>query len=220
MHGSIYGETESGKTYTAALLAKRVQRRGMPVAVYDPMSWNGKSEDFSFADFVTDNKGDFIDYYYSNIGHFCVVDECGTRFGLKDSPMTARGRHWGHCFLALSQKQQQMNKTLRDQCNAYGLVFLQDPDDSKALSKTFNWQEVMYAASLDERECFAVTRKFRKKVRADKKSGHDMLDKMADLIVKTAPEPKRELMKAVGIGGKINRDLLLEHNFLYEGYRD
>ena len=217
MHGSIYGISGTGKTFAAARVCDGVRALGMPVMVFDPLSYKGISEDFK-ADFITNVKADFIDYFYSNIGHLAIFEEAGEYFTNKDKPMFTRGRHFGHINIVSSQRAQQVDKTLRDQCTTFGLVFKQAYEDAKTLAREFVYDEIVNATSQPERQCYIITRKHEKQIKTDTNEGKQEIKKMCKEIVNSAPKPTLNLLKGAGIGGSINKDFLYREKFLYDGY--
>lgn len=219
MHGSIYGKSGSGKTYAAGMIVKEVRRLGMPVMVFDPMSFNGKSEDFE-ADFITNNKKDFIEYYYSNIGHLAVFEEMGVHFNHKDLSMFTRGRHFGHINIVSSQRAQQVDKTIRDQCTSFGMIFKQGYDDAKTLSKEFVYPDIINASGRKPRECYIITHKNEKQIKTDTKEGGKEIKELSRLIVRSASKPTKPLIKAAGVGLRLDKEFLYKERFLYAGYDD
>jgi hypothetical protein len=218
MHGSIYGKSGSGKTYAASkLIVAEARRLGMPVAVMDPMSFEGKSEDFS-ADFITSNKEEAIDFFYSNIGFLFIWEEAGVYLTHKDQQMFTRGRHFGHINIVSSQRATQVDKTIRDQCTSFGLVFKQGYDDSRALGKEFAYIDINNASGQKARECYVITNNYEKQAKTDTPEGEKLIKDLAKNIVKSAPLPTLNLIKKAGIGGRMNKDFLYKERFLYEGY--
>ena len=212
MHGSIYGRSYTGKTYVAQMIAKKCRSLGYPVAVFDPHFFG--ETDWQ-CDYITANKKDFVEFFYTHIGYLCIIDEAGANFNAKDVRMCSQGRHWGHTVFLLSQRAQQVDKTMRDQCDSFGLIFRQDVDDSKALSRQFIYDDVATANELENRHCFLVNGNDKRLIKTDTEEGIKAIDKLCKTVVKQAPLPTWGLVRAVNIGGQINKNYLFDKGFYY-----
>lgn len=142
--------TESGKTTLARSLARRYQKKGIPVLVLDPYkssAWN--------ADYLTDCPDEFLETVKISKSCALFIDECGSFFDQGYSiPLlwiATNSRHYGHNAHFISQRAQQISPTVRDQCS-HLFLFKQSFDDAKLLTRNFATDELLAAPSLKKGE--------------------------------------------------------------------
>lgn len=71
--------------------------------------------------------------------------------------MTTESRHYGHRAYLLSQRPNQIDVNVRDQCSEMYL-FAVSQNDAKTLQQEFRWQEILQAAELPAGQCLHFTR--------------------------------------------------------------
>lgn len=154
-HSLILGVTESGKTTLSKRIAEQARERGIGVIVLDPLNdpeWP--------ADFRTADKSEFLSAVWRSRKCFVFVDEAGemvSHHNPEMMPLTTRGRHWGHNVFLISQRAEQINRTVRDQCARLYMFALAHPD-CKTLSKEFNSEELLEGTRLPKGHFFKVGR--------------------------------------------------------------
>lgn len=145
--------TESGKTTLAKQLARDYKKAGIGVIVLDPFisgDWN--------ADVITDDNEHFLNVVWDSQSCAVFIDEAADAVGRYDEAMrqtATRGRHFGHNMHYVSQRGQDLAKTVRDQCS-YLFLFTVSIDDRKVFAREFNKPELMEAP--DQYEYFKCGR--------------------------------------------------------------
>lgn len=158
-HCLILGMTQSGKTTLAKKLAHGYRARGISVIVLDPLGdpeWPNDEE----GTFQTRNRADFLRTVKASRQCAVFVDEAGESVGQYDDEMhwlATRGRHYGHQCHFLSQRGQQIAKTVRDQCSKMYL-FCCSKTDGKILADEWNQEELRNVNVLGRGEFFVVSR--------------------------------------------------------------
>lgn len=153
MHCLIIGRTLSGKTTFGKKKAKALKRQGKLVFVLDPFldpEWE--------ADFITDDKDEFLQVVWANKNAAVFVDEGGSTVGKYSEVMNelaTRGRHWGHKVYFISQRAKQISTTIRTQCSEL-VIFKQSQNDSKDLSDEFVEPIILQADKLAKGEFYYV----------------------------------------------------------------
>lgn len=154
-HSLIVGQTESGKTTLAIHLAQEYQKRGIKVAVLDPMldrRWS--------ADFITDDPQAFTAVARSSRRCALFVDESGAVIGRYNDEffwLATQARHLGHNSHFITQRAAQLNPTVRDQCGhlfAFRLSFR----DAKVLSDEYGMRELSTAYELQKFHFYWIPR--------------------------------------------------------------
>jgi len=160
-HSLVLGMTESGKTTLAKKLSKEYQARGIGVIVLDPLQdpeWSDKPDSDLF--FQTTDKDEFLASVKASKRCAVFIDESGESVGQYDTAMhwlATRGRHYGHNCHFLSQRGQQIAKTVRDQCGRLYL-FTCSLTDAKILADEWNKPELREAHGLEQGQFFIVRR--------------------------------------------------------------
>jgi hypothetical protein len=127
--------TESGKSTLGKQLSRDYKKAGIGVLVLDPFM----STDWH-ADIVTSDPDHFLNVVWDSQSCAVFIDEAADSVGRYDDAMrqtATRGRHWGHNMHYLSQRGQDLAKTVRDQCSKIFLFSL-SLDDRKILAREFN----------------------------------------------------------------------------------
>lgn len=144
-HVLILGITESGKTTLAFKLARDYKNRGIRVFVLDPdkrKEWN--------ADFITDDAEYFVEACKVNQSCALFIDEGGVtigRYAGSTQWLATNARKWGHKAHFISQRAQQIDPNVRNNCSSICL-FKQSLDDAKILAREFAAPELVNAVSL------------------------------------------------------------------------
>lgn len=149
MHAIILGITETGKTTLAFSLAAKYKARGIRVLVLDPdkrKNWN--------ADFITDDPDLFVETCKLNQGCALFIDEGSVtigRYAGSSQWLATNARKWGHKAHFITQRAQQIDPNVRNQCTTI-FLFKQSVDDAKILSKDFVAPSLLDACSLKKGE--------------------------------------------------------------------
>lgn len=134
MHSIYLGQTESGKTAFARIMARGLCR-SKNVSVFDPMfaTWD--------ADYQTARAKEFDSHLLNSRSVFAFVDESGSVFGegrdLTYAWWATRSRHWGHSVSFLGQRAQQIPRSMRDQASKIYL-FTSSAEDGALLAVEWN----------------------------------------------------------------------------------
>jgi len=163
-HSMILGMTESGKTTLAKRMAKAYRKKGWNCIVLDPLSdpeWEAAEPQKDYGGcFQTRNQHEFLETVKASRSCMVFVDEAGEAVGQYDNEMHwlgTRGRHYGHSCHFISQRAQQIAKTVRDQC-ATMYLFASSLTDCKIHADEWNEPEIKDANKLDQGEFFIVRR--------------------------------------------------------------
>lgn len=154
-HGLILGMTESGKTTLSKKIARELKDQGRGVIVLDPLKDPEWIADIVIADFM-----EFLDIVKRSRSCFLFVDEAGMNCGQWDVEslwLATQSRHWGHSTFFISQRAQQISKTIREQCR-FLYLFACSKSDSKILSDEWNRPELEEANTLNRGEYFYAPR--------------------------------------------------------------
>jgi hypothetical protein len=147
--------TASGKTTLGKKLIKRYQTNGTNTLVLDPLcdpDWG--------ADFQTDEAKEFLRMMYENRSCALFIDESGASIGRYAGEMAVvatQSRHFGHKAHFFTQRGQQLDKTIRDQCTEL-FLFRVSKGDAKIFADEFGYDELIDANLLHQGECFKVSR--------------------------------------------------------------
>lgn len=160
-HVLILGMTESGKTTLAKKLCKDYQKRKIACIVLDPLrdpGWSDAPDSDLF--FQTVDKDEFLATVKASQRCAVFIDESGESVGQYDTTMhwlATRGRHYGHNCHFISQRGQQIAKTVRDQCGRL-FLFTCSLTDAKILADEWNKPVLREAHMLEQGEFFIVGR--------------------------------------------------------------
>lgn len=143
----------SGKTTFAMKKANSLQKRGIRTIVLDPFldtRWN--------ADFITNDKTEFLEAVWSNRSCAVFVDEAGQEVGKYSEVMNelaTRGRHWGHKIYFICQRPKMISTTVRTQCSEL-VIFKNSRNDTKDLADEFVEPMILEADKLQKGEFILV----------------------------------------------------------------
>lgn len=154
-HSLIIGTTESGKTTLAKTLSRKLNSAGYHTLILDPLSDPGWT-----ASFITREPTEFIEMAKDSRSCFLFVDEAGMHCGTHDREMhwlATQSRHWGHSCFFISQRGQQIAKTIREQCR-YLYLFACSKSDAKIFADEWNKELILQANTLKQGEFFCVPR--------------------------------------------------------------
>jgi len=154
-HVLILGMTESGKSTLAKSLCAEAKKRELGTLVLDPLA----DPDWC-ADYQTRNASEFLQVVKNSESCAVFIDESGESVGRYNDEMfwlATRGRHYGHICHFISQRGQQISKTVRDQCGRLYL-FNCSLSDAKLLADEWNKEELRKAHTLAKGEFFIVQR--------------------------------------------------------------
>ena len=151
----MLGMTESGKTTLAKAFCKRLKDRGWGTLVLDPLrdpAWDATGV---FADIV-----EFLSVAKASRRCFLFVDEAGmncSQWDIESLWLATQSRHWGHSCVFVSQRAQQIAKTIREQCR-FLYLFCCSKSDSKILADEWNRPILETANDLAQGEYFYAPR--------------------------------------------------------------
>lgn len=156
MHSLIIGQTESGKSCLAKLLARQLHDSGKTVAVLDPLcdpGWKAK--------FQTDDIEEMREFLEKNRSVYLFVDECGEWFNEGNDTthawLATRSRHYGHSVFFISQRAVQIPTTMRGQASRLYL-FTSSAYDGKIHAEEWNKPELLTCNSLPQFHFYRVSR--------------------------------------------------------------
>lgn len=156
MHSLILGQTESGKTLLAKMLAKQYKKAGKTVIVLDPMLDNEWG-----ADVVTDNPDELMRTLERTKNVYVFVDESGQVFAEGNDEsfnwLGTRSRHYGHSVHFVGQRIVQMPKTMREQANKL-FLFTNGAMDGKIHAEEWNKEELAKCNMLPQFHFMTCTR--------------------------------------------------------------
>lgn len=110
--------------------------------------------------FQTRDKNQFLQIVRASRSCAVFIDEAGECVGQYDSEMhwlATRARHYGHQCHFLSQRGQQIAKTVRDQCSKM-FLFCCSKTDGKLLADEWNKEDLNKVNELGRGEFFVVSR--------------------------------------------------------------
>jgi hypothetical protein len=154
-HSLILGMTESGKSTLAKIFAAGFKRRGVKVAVLDPL----KYEDWE-ADFLTDDSDTFLAHAKRETKTVLFIDESSQAIGRYNVPMewlVTQSRHWGHTAYVISQFWTQLPPVVRGQC-AKVYLFACDKDSAEKVAAAFNEPALLQLEKFRPGKFFVVSR--------------------------------------------------------------
>lgn len=154
-HSLIIGMTTSGKTTLAKKMASDFKRNGFLSMALDPLrdpSWP--------CDFVTDDPQEFMNVALTSRNCALFIDESGEtigRFGGDMNKLATRIRHYGHRSIFITQRAQQLDKIVRDQCE-FLFLFRVSRDDAKLMAAEYGHDELAEAYLLQRGEFYFAQR--------------------------------------------------------------
>lgn len=157
-NGLILGRSQYGKTTLAKKLAEQFKASGRRVLVYDILL-----DDWT-ADYVTDNREEFLEIFWGSFDLICFVDEGGETANKKEKDIVwtaTRGRHqvgaqgYGNATYYLCHRLNLLDVTLRAQCPEL-FLFASRYDDAKDLANEYGAKELIEAPSLQPGEFFHI----------------------------------------------------------------
>lgn len=154
-HSVLVGITECGKTTLGIEMAKAYKAQDVGVLVLDPFKdprWD--------ADFITSNPDEFLNVLWDSEKCACFIDESADMIGRYDKLMiqtATRGRHWGHNMHYLTQRGQELSKTVRSQCR-HLFLFSICLDDAKIFAKEYNKNELLEVVDFPAGEYYHAQR--------------------------------------------------------------
>jgi hypothetical protein len=154
MHSLICGITESGKTTLGKHLASIHRKQGFHIHVLTSV-WDAWD-----ADFLTDDKDEFLKAFWESRSLIVFVDEGGETVGRYDETMKAtatRGRHYGHSCYYIVQASREINPTIREQCTQL-FLFNCGRKTAETLAEDWNQPELANAPSLLKGEYYRCLR--------------------------------------------------------------
>lgn len=156
MHALILGQTESGKTTLAKILARRLRASARTVVIHDPvfdLEWPC-SRRFDRVDQLSDAIKTMRQCHV-------FVDESAVAFDngkcLDFTWFTARSRHWGHSFYLMAQRMVDVPKTMRDQCNRL-FLFRSSRSDGQQHADEWNVPQLAECHTLKQWQFYHVDR--------------------------------------------------------------
>lgn len=157
-HCGIVGQTLSGKSTLAMKLAEDYRKRGIDVLTLDPIgdpAWHNVST------YCTHNAAEFLEVVKQSRRCALMVDESGETVGRYNQEMfflATRARHLGHRSHFITQRPQQINKTVRDQWSTM-FLFAPSIDDCKVFANEWGKPELKNAVDdLQQFEFYKVQR--------------------------------------------------------------
>lgn len=215
MHNLIIGRSRTGKTFLANKIVEKLGEWGNRVVVFDPLCF--ALDEWQGADAFYNDKQEFLKDVVSNTNTIYLIEEVSINLNQKDDWLLAMGRHWGHEFILLAQRAQQIQKTQRQQCDAITL-FAQGKDDSKLLAEEYH-EDLNKAKDLPRYHCLSYLQMSPEGVITSNGSDIDkMAEHIADQIHEDRCEPNEGLMTLINMygAGGLNWDYLREKRWYYE----
>lgn len=154
-HVAIVGQTESGKTHLARIIAQEFKAQGISVLVLD-----SAFNEWEAADFHTDDMSDFIRVAAGSRKCALFIDEAGEEVGQYQKVgniIATKMRHLGHSAHFIAQRSKMLNATVRSQCSRIA-VFNMWRDDAKDLAAEFNAPEILEAPNFARGQYAFVSR--------------------------------------------------------------
>lgn len=143
----------SGKTTLAMWMAKDIRSKtGRPILVLDPY----KNPDWQ-ADFITNDVEKFKEFAKANRSCQLFIDESGRNIGRYAGEMSffaTESRHYGHVSTFISQRAQQIDRNVRDQCTRL-FLFSITKKDAEVFADDWVDDSLRNAYLLSQGECLA-----------------------------------------------------------------
>lgn len=219
MHFNVLGQSMSGKTWLVQYMGRKISK-DMNVAVYSPHYFGGEDFKKEFgATFITNDEKEIIKYAWTHTDHLILLDESTDKF--KDEicrKLLTQNRHLGNQIGLIAHRFTRLDKTMRDMCDLL-FCFQVDIDDSKELAKSFideNLLDLYKQSKFNCRVSIKSEPENQHAICTKEKSGLTTVDRVCQRLVREAPVPNTELVKAIGIHGhSINWEFLKEKGYIY-----
>lgn len=160
-HSLVCGDTGQGKSTLLKIMLQDFKGEGRSVGVFDIIGDN-----WGPVDFFTVERDEFLDHVDANQGWVYVVDEAGetaTRSEQEMKNTATRGRHAGHQFFYLAQRQQDVHKTIRAQCH-HLYLFACSLTDAKQFADEWGQPALGDAYTLGPGEFYHLSKRERQKL--------------------------------------------------------
>ncbi|OGC95036.1 MAG: hypothetical protein A2W25_01395 [candidate division Zixibacteria bacterium RBG_16_53_22] len=153
-HTLILGQTESGKTTFARILAEKYRARGIPVLVLDAAhnAWP--------ADYQTADAGEFMQTTIRSRGAAVFIDEAGRAVSWLNKDMAdvaSMYRHLGHFAHFIAQRPTMVAPTVRHNCSRM-VLFSVSRADAADLGKEWTCDEIAAAPQFKQGEHLIISR--------------------------------------------------------------
>lgn len=153
-HTLLLGQTESGKTTLARLLAVKYRAAGIPVLVLDAAhnKWD--------ADYQTADASEFMEVTIKSRGSAIFIDEAGRAVSWLNRDMAdvaSMYRHLGHFAHFIAQRPTMVAPTVRYNCTRM-VLFSVSRSDAVDLGKEWTCPEIMDAPTFKQGEHLIVSR--------------------------------------------------------------
>jgi len=207
MHVLAVGKTEFGKSTLLQKVAEIQLKRGYQVCVLDPDAIMGDRNGWPAGACIFPTWEEFRSFLMSNSGYFAYVEEAGDSV---DEPhrnrwLTSRSRHWGHSVTIIGQRQEMLDKSMREQCVAL-VGFFQSVEDADRLARIASDPRVKQLAELPPYHVLYSRTSRRNDFQIVDLSKGNNLEKfagwLAEQYIEALPEPNENLMHGLGIYGR------------------
>lgn len=155
MHVLIVGMTEAGKTTLAKMMCEGFKKRGLQVAVLDPLQDQGWKSDF-----ITTDASKFLAYAKTHENHMLFVDEGATALDKYDVTMrwlATTSRHKGHSSHFIAHGVTDLNPVIRKMCSK-AFIFATDATSADMLADDWNQPGLRKLEGLKRGEFYIVAR--------------------------------------------------------------
>ena len=146
-HWNVYGQTGAGKSsYLRYVMIPKALKSEMPVILYDPFA-----DPWPKGVYSTSNLDEFFKKAWAVNGALIAYDEAGAdgRWNKGLDKLFMQARHQGNICVALSQRPQDLSRTVRGQADKF-CIFALPPLDAEFLAREIGEPRIMTAADLPE----------------------------------------------------------------------
>lgn len=136
-HTLVTGKTDSGKSSIVKRLITEKFKRDLKYK--EICLLDAKRDPGFYADFITDDPEEFLDYVEGKEDCLVIIDESGETVGAYAGPIrriATMHRGLGHQAFFITQRAAMLDKTMREQCSNL-ICFRQSLSDAKELERTF-----------------------------------------------------------------------------------
>lgn len=219
MHIGISGKNRSGKTWCAQYLCQKLHKQGTPIMVYDPKYNDGNLElaNTWCADFITNDKQEFLKHFWTNTHYLAVVEEADDFNKLADAKITTLGRTLANTVICSSQSAVQIIRRLRKECDMW-ISFLQGKKDCQTLQEEFIYDDWIQCMNFQRYEFFAgiPIEKYKAHGSTMEAKGKKILDELCKRILDDWPEAEDSTVQLHGCYDKPNWAYLEKKGLIYE----